>query len=74
MIRTNEVRRGLLLLAAIFLLSQTLLSQQPVTKKNCAFASFSRELNTAIKEQDAGKVALMVIYPLRVNDERGAQL
>lgn len=72
MIRTNEVRRGLLLLAAIFLLSQTLLSQQPVTKKNCAFASFSRELNTAIKEQDAGKVALMVIYPLRVNDERGS--
>ena len=72
MILTTEFRRGLLVLAAISLFSQTLLSQQMATKKNCALASFSRELNAAIKERDAGKVALMVIYPLRVNDERGS--
>ena len=72
MIWTTEARRGLLIFGAVFLLSQALFSQQPVTKKDCALTSFSRELNAAIKERDAAKVALMVVYPLRVNDERGS--
>ena len=41
-------------------------------EKTCNLALFGRELNAAMKEGDAGKVGLLVSYPLRVNDERGS--
>jgi hypothetical protein len=36
------------------------------------FLAFDRELREALAKQDAGMMALMVKYPLRVNDERGS--
>jgi hypothetical protein len=62
---------SLLFLAAVLLVSRISFSQQPTPEKNCPFVSFNSELNAAMKELDAGKTALLVIYPLRVNDPRG---
>lgn len=47
------------------------LAQQVGSEKTCAFASFNREFKAAMEQSDAGKAALMVRYPLRVNDARG---
>jgi hypothetical protein len=44
--------------------------QQP-TNTRCDFAIFNKELMGAIEGSDAGKVALLVNYPLRINDARG---
>ena len=46
--------------------------QQPQTAKRCNLLLFDRELKNAAEESDAGKVALLVSYPLRVNDSRGS--
>lgn len=46
------------------------IGKEPIPE-DCALAAFSRELNAALKQGDIGKVALMVRYPLRVNDRRG---
>lgn len=59
------------MLSAILLLSQPSPSQQVTTGGKCVFASFNEELNAAMKELDGGKTALLVAYPLRVNDPRG---
>ena len=37
-----------------------------------AFLAFDRELRDALSRQDAGKMALLVKYPLRINDDRGS--
>jgi hypothetical protein len=36
------------------------------------FLAFDRDLRGALSTQDAGKVALLVNFPLRVNDDRGS--
>jgi hypothetical protein len=36
------------------------------------FLAFDRDLRDALSRQDAGKVALLVNFPLRVNDDRGS--
>jgi hypothetical protein len=46
------------------------MASEPIPE-SCALAVFNRELNVALKEGDVGKVALMVRYPLSVNDARG---
>jgi hypothetical protein len=72
MLLTAELNRRVLVIAAILLLVTAAFSQQPNGKKTCDLALFSRELDAAMKEGDAGKIGLMVSYPLRVNDERGS--
>jgi hypothetical protein len=36
------------------------------------FLAFDRELCSALSKQDGGVIALLVNFPLRVNDERGS--
>jgi len=71
MVQKTELRCMLLMAIAILLLSPAALAQQPTTEKRCAFVSFNGELNAAMRELDAGKTALLVIYPLRINDPHG---
>jgi len=37
-----------------------------------SFVAFDRELRSSLSRQDAGVMALLVKYPLRVNDDRGS--
>jgi hypothetical protein len=37
-----------------------------------SFLTFDRELREALSKQDAGMTALLVKYPLRINDDRGS--
>lgn len=65
------------------LLALTASAQSTVVGKNCdlkssgaksakAFLAFDSDLRNAIAKEDVGKVALLVYFPLRVNDEKGS--
>jgi hypothetical protein len=43
----------------------------PTAASRDAFLRFDRELRAALNDNDVGKVALLVSYPLRVNDPNG---
>lgn len=51
-------------------------SQQPISssrgeQKSCAILTFDKELREAIASGDVARIALLVDYPLRVNDDGG---
>ena len=46
----------------------------PTAASRDAFLRFDRELRAALNDNDAGKLALLVTYPLRVNDPNGNYL
>jgi hypothetical protein len=69
--------------AILFVLASAACAQSSVLGKSCnlsilrqddtkPFLAFDRELRTALSRQDAGMMALLVRYPLRINDGRGS--
>ena len=59
-------------LAVVLALCNKALSQQSTLGPNCKLADFSRDLASAMAAGDAGRLGLLVIYPMRVNDSHGS--
>jgi len=69
-------------IASLVILASLSFPQSAVLGENCdlailgatetkSFLSFDRELRSSLSKQDAGVMALLVKYPLSINDDRG---
>jgi hypothetical protein len=63
--------RVLALAIFVFAFSTIGISQETSAHKTCGLILFDSELREAVSKGDAGKVSLLMSYPLRVNDARG---
>ena len=67
----NSLGRLVLLAAIALLLNRAAIAQSRATHQGCSLATFDAELRSAMRSGDAERTALLVNYPLRVNDGRG---
>lgn len=58
--------------AITLLMGSTVLAQTSGSDRVCALARFDQEFRQSLAQDDAGRLALLVNYPLRVNDGRGS--